>query len=74
MMKVSDIFGQEGSDAWYAHDAEYFLPDGYKCPHCGAAEGFEKETDIMDVWFDSGSTMLPFLKTATTLDACRCLS
>lgn len=56
MMKVSEIFGKEGSDAWYAHDAEYFLPDGYKCPHCGAAEGFEKETDIMDVWFDSGST------------------
>ena len=62
MMKVSDIFGQEGSDAWYAHDAEYFLPDGYKCPHCGAAEGFEKETDIMDVWFDSGSTHAAVLK------------
>lgn len=56
MMKVSEIFGKEGSDAWYAHDAEYFLPDGYTCPHCGAAEGFDKETDIMDVWFDSGST------------------
>lgn len=56
MMKVSEIFGKEGSDAWYAHDAEYFLPDGFKCPHCGAAEGFDKETDIMDVWFDSGST------------------
>ena len=56
MMKVSEIFGREGSDAWYAHDADYFLPDGFKCPHCGAAEGFDKETDIMDVWFDSGST------------------
>lgn len=56
MMKVSEIFGQEGSDAWYAHDAEYFLPEGFKCPHCGEAKGFEKETDIMDVWFDSGST------------------
>ena len=56
MMKVSEIFGKEGSDAWYAHDAEYFLPEGFKCPHCGAAEGFDKETDIMDVWFDSGST------------------
>lgn len=62
MMKVSDIFGKEGSDAWYAHDAEYFLPDGYKCPHCGASEGFEKETDIMDVWFDSGSTHAAVLK------------
>ncbi len=56
MMKVSDIFGEEGSNAWYSHDAEYFLPDGFKCPHCGENKGFEKETDIMDVWFDSGST------------------
>lgn len=56
MMKVSDIFGEEGSDAWFAHDAEYFLPEGFTCPHCGKANGFEKETDIMDVWFDSGST------------------
>ncbi len=62
MMKVSDIFGKEGSDAWFAHDAEYFLPDGYACPHCGAAEGFDKETDIMDVWFDSGSTHAAVLK------------
>ena len=62
MMKVSDIFGKEGSDAWFAHDAEYFLPDGYACPHCGAAEGFNKETDIMDVWFDSGSTHAAVLK------------
>lgn len=56
MMKVAEIFGKEGSDAWYAHDAEYFLPEGFKCPHCGEAKGFTKETDIMDVWFDSGST------------------
>ena len=56
MMKVSTIFGNEGSDAWYAHDAEYFLPEGFKCPHCGSQKGFDKETDIMDVWFDSGST------------------
>ena len=56
MNKVSDIFGEEGSDAWFAHDAEYFLPEGFKCPHCGKANGFEKEKDIMDVWFDSGSS------------------
>ncbi len=62
MMKVSEIFGKEGSDAWYAHEAEYFLPEGFKCPHCGAAEGFDKETDIMDVWFDSGSTHAAVLK------------
>lgn len=56
MMKVSKIFGEEGSDAWFAHDAEYFLPDGFKCPHCNSNAGFEKEKDIMDVWFDSGSS------------------
>ena len=56
MMKVSEIFGKEGSDAWFAHDAEYFLPEGFKCPHCGENEGFDKESDIMDVWFDSGSS------------------
>lgn len=56
MNKISDIFGEEGSDAWYAHDAEYFIPEGFKCPHCGKANGFEKEKDIMDVWFDSGSS------------------
>ena len=56
MQKVSDIFGKEGSDAWYAHDAEYFLPEGFKCPHCGKSNGFEKESDIMDVWCDSGSS------------------
>ncbi len=56
MMKVSDIFGKEGSDAWFEHDAAYFLPDGFKCPHCGSDKGFDKETDIMDVWFDSGSS------------------
>ncbi len=56
MMKVSKIFGEEGSDAWFAHGAEYFLPEGFKCPHCGNTEGFDKEKDIMDVWFDSGSS------------------
>jgi isoleucyl-tRNA synthetase len=56
MMKVSEIFGKEGSDSWFAHDAAYFLPDGFKCPHCGSAKGFDKEKDIMDVWFDSGSS------------------
>lgn len=56
MMKISKIFGEEGSDAWYAHDARYFLPEGFKCPHCGSDKGFDKEKDIMDVWFDSGSS------------------
>lgn len=62
MLRVSKIFGQEGSDAWFAHEAEYFLPEDYKCPHCGAQKGFDKESDIMDVWFDSGSSHAAVLK------------
>ena len=45
----------EGSDAWWAYSAKELLPEGFKCPHCGHDE-FKKETDIMDVWFDSGSS------------------
>ena len=56
MENVSEIFGKEGSDAWYAHESDYFIPEGYKCPHCGENKGFSKEKDIMDVWFDSGSS------------------
>lgn len=56
MMNVSKIFAEEGSDAWFIRDAKDFLPEGFKCPHCHSDKGFEKETDIMDVWFDSGST------------------
>ncbi len=56
MDNVSAVFGKEGSDAWYAHESDYFIPEGYKCPHCGESKGFSKEKDIMDVWFDSGSS------------------
>lgn len=53
--KVADIFRAEGADAWYAKSAAELMPDGSVCPKCGSAH-FTKETDIMDVWFDSGST------------------
>ena len=56
MANVATAFGKEGSDAWFAHEADYFMPADYKCPHCGASKGFSKEKDIMDVWFDSGSS------------------
>lgn len=55
MKKVEEIVEKEGTDAWWAHSAEEFLPEGFKCPHCGGTH-FHKEKDIMDVWFDSGST------------------
>jgi isoleucyl-tRNA synthetase len=58
---VSQTFRREGSNAWFAKDAKELLPDGFKCPHCGAGE-FRKETDTMDVWFDSGSSHEAVLK------------
>ncbi len=53
---VASKFQTEGSDAWYKYTAAELLPDGFVCPHCGSKKGFTKETDIMDVWFDSGSS------------------
>ena len=52
---VSALFRKEGSDAWYKYDAEQIIPAGEVCEKCGASE-WEKDSDIMDVWFDSGST------------------
>ncbi len=57
---VARLFGEKGSDAWYSMEAEEILPKGYKCPHCGGSH-FTKESDIMDVWFDSGSTHMGVL-------------
>ncbi|MCD7846860.1 MAG: isoleucine--tRNA ligase [Oscillospiraceae bacterium] len=51
---ISDLFRREGSDGWYKHEANEFIPETVKC-ECGCGE-FAKETDIMDVWFDSGVT------------------
>ncbi|MDY3780066.1 MAG: isoleucine--tRNA ligase [Candidatus Limousia pullorum] len=55
MMAVADLFRKEGSDAWFKYDASEILPEGTKCPKCGGTH-FNKEQDIMDVWFDSGSS------------------
>jgi len=44
---------KEGSDVWFEKDVEFFLPPGFKCPHCGD-KNFRKEQDIVDVWFESG--------------------
>jgi isoleucyl-tRNA synthetase len=58
---IADIFEKESSDAWYAREAVDLLPEGYKCRKCGGAE-WSKETDILDVWFDSGSSSIAVLK------------
>ncbi len=51
--KVADMFSKETFDVWHQHDTSSFLPAGYKCPKCGSTN-IEKESDILDVWFDSG--------------------
>ena len=53
-------FEKEGADAWYQHSPEELLPAGTKCS-CGATQ-WRKENDILDVWFDSGSSHLAVLK------------
>ncbi len=55
MLAVADIFREKGSDAWFEMTAQELLPKGTVCRKCGGTE-FDKEKDIMDVWFDSGST------------------
>lgn len=52
---VAGLFREHGSNVWFDREAADLLPQGFVCPKCGKAH-FTKETDIMDVWFDSGST------------------
>ncbi len=52
---ISDLFRDHGSNIWFEKTADELVPEGFVCPHCGHTH-FSKETDIMDVWFDSGST------------------
>ncbi len=60
-------FQKEGADAWYRHSAEELLPPGTRCA-CGEAR-WRKESDILDVWFDSGSSHLAVLDPPGTPDA-----
>lgn len=53
--KVQNIVREKGTNAWFELSEKELMPEGAKCTECGCTE-FVKETDIMDVWFDSGST------------------
>ncbi|ORJ54910.1 isoleucine--tRNA ligase [Geothermobacter hydrogeniphilus] len=53
MHHIADQFEEGGSDIWFEKEASELLPEGTVCPECGGDE-FRKETDILDVWFDSG--------------------
>ena len=52
---VARLFREHGSNIWFDKEPGDLLPEGFVCPKCGKAH-FSKESDIMDVWFDSGST------------------
>jgi isoleucyl-tRNA synthetase len=55
--KVADLFARSGADTWYTPEADAILPPGTKCPHCSGTT-FERETDIFDVWLESGTSYL----------------
>ena len=54
------VFEKFGADAWYERDTSEFIPPGLKCPKCGG-NSFEREMNILDVWFDSGSSHVAVL-------------
>jgi isoleucyl-tRNA synthetase len=53
--RAAEVFERLGADAWYDEPLKAFLPEGLSCPTCGGT-AFERERDILDVWFDSGSS------------------
>ena len=64
---VADLFEKHGSNYWFEHDAKDLLPEGYTNEH--SPNGiFTKEEDIMDVWFDSGSSWAGVMNTREQLD------
>ena len=54
--RTASVFETHGADAWYEQDLSAFVPGDLSCPSCGARE-FEREQNILDVWFDSGSSL-----------------
>jgi len=53
--RAASVFDQYGADAWYERPIEEFIPPGFACARCGGTT-FEREMNILDVWFDSGSS------------------
>ena len=58
---LQELFRKHGSNVWFGDDLESLVPPGLKCPKCSSVS-FRKETDIMDVWFDSGSSSFAVLE------------
>ena len=55
VQRAATVFEQHGADAWYEHDLSEFIPSDLTCAECDGVD-FEPEQDILDVWFDSGSS------------------
>jgi len=58
---VASLMDRDGADVWFARPAAELVPSGTTCPKCGSRE-FTKETDILDVWFDSGVSQAAVLR------------
>ncbi len=66
--KIVDLFEREGAEAWHLSASDGLLAAGTKCGHCGG-NTFRKETDILDVWFDSGVSWLAVCESDPDLSA-----
>ena len=58
--RVVELFRRSGADAWFTSESDNLLTPGTRCPHCASTE-FEKETDIFDVWLESGASYLALI-------------
>ncbi len=65
--KVVELFARAGADAWFTPESDTILPAGTKCPHCDSTK-FEKETDIFDVWLESGASYLALIAEKRTAE------
>ncbi|MFY9743245.1 MAG: isoleucine--tRNA ligase [Candidatus Sulfotelmatobacter sp.] len=63
--KAVELFARSGADAWFTDEPNSLLLAGMKCPHCGGTK-FEKETDIFDVWLESGASYLALINDEPT--------
>jgi isoleucyl-tRNA synthetase len=54
-LRIADIFQAEGANSWFVKSADELLPPGTKCPQCSSSN-FNKENNILDVWFESGAS------------------
>jgi len=64
---VARLFEKNGADVWFAEGTDHLLPEGIQCARCGG-RAFTKETDILDVWFDSGVSWAAVLEKSRDLE------